>query len=37
MPAKPYEAGLSQRTVIIEFDSVAQEIAAHDSRAYQAG
>lgn len=35
MPAKTYEAGLSQRTVIIEFDSVDQVIAAHDSPAYQ--
>jgi len=36
MPAKTYEAGLNQRTVIIEFDSVAQAIAAHDSPAYMA-
>ena len=36
MPAKTYEAGLNQRTVIIEFDSVAQAVAAHDSPAYQA-
>lgn len=36
MPAKTYEAGLNQRTVIIEFDNVAQIIAAHDSPAYQA-
>ena len=36
MPAKTYEAGLNQRTVIIEFDSVAQAIAAHDSPDYQA-
>jgi uncharacterized protein (DUF1330 family) len=35
-PAKTYEAGLAQRTVMIEFDSVAQAIAAHDSPAYQA-
>jgi uncharacterized protein (DUF1330 family) len=35
MPAKTYEAGLNQRTVIIEFDSVAQAIAAHDSQAYK--
>ena len=33
--AKAYEAGLLQRTVIIEFDSVAQAVAAHDSPAYQ--
>jgi uncharacterized protein (DUF1330 family) len=36
MPVKTYEAGLNQRTVIIEFDSVAQALAAHDSSAYQA-
>ncbi len=35
MPAKIYEAGLNERTVIIEFDSVAQAIAAHDSPDYQ--
>lgn len=35
-PAKVYEAGLEQRTVVVEFDSVAAAIAAHDSAAYQA-
>jgi uncharacterized protein (DUF1330 family) len=35
LPAQVYEGGLAQRTVIIEFDSVAQAIAAHDSPAYQ--
>lgn len=35
-PAKTYEAGLNQRTVVIEFDSVAAAVAAHDSPAYQA-
>ncbi len=35
-PAKTYEAGVDQRTVVIEFDSVAAAIAAHDSPAYQA-
>jgi uncharacterized protein (DUF1330 family) len=34
MPAKVYEAGVNARTVVIEFDSVAQAIAAHDSPAY---
>jgi uncharacterized protein (DUF1330 family) len=34
-PAKTYESGLMQRTVLIEFDSVAQAIATHDSPAYQ--
>jgi uncharacterized protein (DUF1330 family) len=36
VPAKVYEGGLSTRTVIIEFDSVAQAIATHDSPGYQA-
>ena len=35
MPAQVYEAGLNQRTVIIEFESVQQAIATHDSPAYQ--
>jgi len=35
MPAKTYEAALNQRTVVIEFASVAQAVAAHDSPAYQ--
>jgi uncharacterized protein (DUF1330 family) len=35
-PAKAYEAGLEQRIVVIEFDSVQQAIAAHDSPGYQA-
>ena len=35
IPAQTYEKGLSQRTVLIEFDSVAQAIAAHDSPEYQ--
>jgi uncharacterized protein (DUF1330 family) len=34
-PAKVYEKGLMQRTVIVEFESVAAAIAAHDSPAYQ--
>ena len=36
MPAKVYEAGLNQRTVMIEFDSLEKAIAAHDSPGYQA-
>jgi uncharacterized protein (DUF1330 family) len=36
MPAKVYEAGLNQRTVVIEFDSVQQAVATHESPAYQA-
>jgi uncharacterized protein (DUF1330 family) len=35
MPVLTYEAGLVQRTVVIEFDSVEQARAAHDSVAYQ--
>lgn len=33
--AAAYEAGVVQRTVLIEFDSVQQAKAAHDSAAYQ--
>jgi len=36
LPAHVYEAGLNQRTVIIEFDSVQAAMAAHDSAGYQA-
>ena len=36
-PAKVYEHGImEQRVVVIEFDSVAQAIATHDSPGYQA-
>ena len=35
MPAKVYDAGLNQRTVLIEFDSVDQAVAAHDGAGYQ--
>ena len=35
MPARVYEGGLEQRTVLIEFASVAAAVAAHDSPAYQ--
>lgn len=33
--AKAYENGALQRTVVIEFDSVAKAEAAHDSSGYQ--
>jgi uncharacterized protein (DUF1330 family) len=36
LPVQVYEAGLQQRTVLIEFDSAAQAMAAHDSAAYGA-
>ena len=34
--AKAYEDGLMERIVVIEFDSVEQAIATHESPAYQA-
>jgi uncharacterized protein (DUF1330 family) len=34
--AQAYEDGKAERTVIIEFDSVDQAVAVHDSAAYQA-
>jgi len=34
-PAKVYEAGIAERTVVTEFDSVQQAVAAHDSAGYQ--
>ena len=35
LPSHTYEGGLMERTVVIEFDSVEQATAAHDSAAYQ--
>ncbi len=35
VPAMVYEKGIKERTVLIEFDSVAAATAAHDSPAYQ--
>jgi uncharacterized protein (DUF1330 family) len=35
LPARIYESGVSQRTVVIEFASIAQAIATHESPAYQ--
>src|SRR5690554_1485206 len=34
--ARAYEDGKTERTVVIEFDSVEQAVAVHDSPAYQA-
>jgi uncharacterized protein (DUF1330 family) len=34
MPSKVYELGKNERIVLIEFDSVEQAIAAHDSADY---
>jgi uncharacterized protein (DUF1330 family) len=36
MPAKTYEAGLDQRCVVIEFDSLEKAIAVYESPEYQA-
>jgi len=36
IPAKAFEAGLNQRSVVIEFDSVEKAIATYQSPAYQA-
>jgi uncharacterized protein (DUF1330 family) len=36
MPAQVYDEGLLQRTVVIEFDSVAKAVATHGSPGYQA-
>lgn len=35
-PSKVYEAGLMERCVVIEFESVQKAIETHDSPAYQA-
>jgi len=35
-PATTYEAGLTERVVVVEFPSVEAATAAHDSPAYQA-
>ena len=35
MPAKTYEAGLNQRTVVVEFPSLEKALAAHDTPAYK--
>jgi uncharacterized protein (DUF1330 family) len=36
IPARAYEQGQSERTVVIEFDSLAQAIATYEGAAYQA-
>lgn len=35
LPAQVFEDGLQQRTVVLEFSSVAQAVAAYGSPAYQ--
>lgn len=34
-PTKTYEAGLNERVVLIEFDSIGQALAAHETPAYK--
>ena len=34
-PAKIYEAGMKERTVVVEFDSLAQATAAYEGPAYK--
>jgi uncharacterized protein (DUF1330 family) len=36
IPYRRYEAGLDQRTVVIEFDSVQSAVATYEGPAYQA-
>jgi uncharacterized protein (DUF1330 family) len=36
LPARAFESGAIERTVIIEFDSVEQAVAAYESPGYQA-
>jgi uncharacterized protein (DUF1330 family) len=36
MPTKTHEAGLADRTIVIEFDNVERAIATYESAAYQA-
>ena len=36
MAARAYEAGIKQRTVLVEFESLEKAIACHDSASYQA-
>jgi uncharacterized protein (DUF1330 family) len=35
MPAKTYEAGMNQRVVLVEFDSLEKAVACHDTPAYK--
>jgi len=35
MPAKTYEMGMNQRTVVVEFDSLEQAQAAYEGPAYK--
>lgn len=35
MPTRTYEAGMKERTVVVEFDSVQKAIAAYEGPAYK--
>ncbi len=35
MPARVFESGVMERTIVIEFDSVEQAVSAYESPAYQ--
>lgn len=35
LPAKVYESGLNQRVVLVEFDSIEDALACHDTPAYK--
>jgi len=35
IPARTYERGLKERTVVVEFESLAKAVAAYESPAYQ--
>ena len=35
MPAEAWEAGMKQRTVVVEYPSLKQALAAHESAGYQ--
>ena len=36
IPTKTFEAGMAERTIVIEFESVEKAIATYESAAYQA-
>jgi uncharacterized protein (DUF1330 family) len=35
MPSKVFELGMNQRTVVVEFESIAKAVAAYESPGYQ--
>ncbi len=35
MPTRVFESGVMERTIVIEFDSIARAVAAYESPAYQ--